>query len=924
MPAHTHRIRTFLWVACLAFTAAGLAAPTPVVSYKKQADGLLLAVSPGVMKLQVWADGIVRVIYSSTDSLPTRPSMAVVGSPRTTAWSLTESARDLTLSTKLLRAVVNRATGAVTFRDASGAVLLQEEPAGKQMTPEQVGGEEAFHAEDRFILPPGEALYGLGQHANGLMDYRGNPITLRQVNMDVGVPVMLSSRGYGIFWDNPSQTTASCGGEAPKTIPPDHLFASDGKPGLTGEYFSTREFTTPASTRTDPQVDFNWPAAPAPGVGHDNFCARWTGFVETGAAGDYDFITQGDDGVRLWVDGKLVIDDWNVHPLKTMHAHLALAAHTRHPIRLEFFQQQGEAIVRLCWVPPGVKTSATNVWASDVADAIDYYFLYGPKADQVISHYRDLTGQAPMPPRWALGYFQCKERYQSQAELLGVVDEYRRRGHPLDGIIQDWFYWAPAPWGSHKFDPARYPDPAAMVREVHEKHAHMMISVWAKFAPGSDNYDELKSKGFLLSNGGGEPYYDAFNPEARAVYWRQMKDELFSLGIDAWWLDASEPECWQGLPLSTLADIKTAASAAERVVNAYPLMHTTSVYQGQRAATSDKRVFILTRSAWAGQQRNGATTWSGDIYGSWDVLKQQIPAGLNFCLSGIPYWNTDIGGFISSDPATPAYRELFVRWFQFGAFCPMFRVHGTGFPKEMWRFGPEAEAILDKYDNLRYRLLPYTYSLAWRVTSQGYTMMRGLMMDFRADPKALQVGDQFLWGQALMVCPVTDPGATSRKVYLPAGTQWTDFWTGRALKGGQTVHADAPLDTMPIFVRAGSIVPMGPIVQYAEEKPADPIELLVYPGASGNFTLYEDEGDGYGYEEGAYATIPIEWNEARKALTIGACRGNFPGRLKERTFRIVWVRPGQGVGPDPVEKPDAIVTYRGAPVVLTSKNRAGR
>ncbi len=438
-----------------------------------------------------------------------------------------------------------------------------------------------------------------------------------------------------------------------------------------------------------------------------------------------------------------------------------------------------------------------------------------------------------------------------------------------------------------------------MVREVHERNAHIIISVWAKFAPGSDNYRELESKGLLLPDTGAEPYYDAFNPEGRAVYWRQMRDELFSLGIDGWWLDASEPECWQGVPLSDLAKLPTAAGPAERVVNEYPLMHTTAVYQGQRVATSDKRVFILTRSAWAGQQHNAAVTWSGDIYGSWDVFKQQIPAGLNFCLSGIPYWNTDIGGFISSDPSTPAYRELFVRWFQFGAFCPMFRVHGTGFPKEMWRFGPEVEKILDKYDSLRYRLLPYTYSLAWRVTSQGYTMMRGLVMDFRGDAKALNVGDQYLWGPALMVCPVTDPGATSRRVYLPAGTGWTDFWTGRGMKGGRTVDADAPLDTMPIFVRAGSIVPMGPVVRYAAEKPADPIELRVYRGANGSFTLYEDEGDSYRYEKGGVrddpdrvergAEDPHDWR-AQRWLPRDAETAHVPHRVGPR---------GSGDGPRP-------------------------
>jgi alpha-D-xyloside xylohydrolase len=424
----------------------------------------------------------------------------------------------------------------------------------------------------------------------------------------------------------------------------------------------------------------------------------------------------------------------------------------------------------------------------------------------------------------------------------------------LDCVIQDWFYWAPHPWGSHQFDTNRYPDFAGLMNELHSDHAHLIISVWGRFDEGSSNWLEMKNAGALypevFSNFLGSAkfqYYDPFNPVARRIYWRQISGQLFADGIDGWWLDASEPELdgrW-----GQYRDFTTATGAAFKVFNAYPLMHTTGIYWGQRAETSKKRVFILTRSAWAGQQRNAAVTWSGDIEGTWNVFAKQIPAGLNFAASGIPYWNTDIGGFIGGDPADPGYAELFTRWFQFGAFCPMFRVHGTSHPKEMWRFDTNTEAILIRYDNLRYHLLPYIYSVAWQVSSDNYTMMRPLVMDFCQDTNVYDIADQYLFGPALMVCPVTRPGATNRSVYLPSGAQWIDFWTGRTFSGGQQIETTAPIQTLPLFVRAGSIIPYGPNVQYASAK-SDPIELRIYPGADGHFVLYEDEGDNYDYERG--------------------------------------------------------------------------
>jgi alpha-D-xyloside xylohydrolase len=462
-----------------------------------------------------------------------------------------------------------------------------------------------------------------------------------------------------------------------------------------------------------------------------------------------------------------------------------------------------------------------------------------------------------------------------------------------------------------------------MFKELHEMHYHTLISVWAKFDLGSSNSEELNAVGgmfpqvtsYAFPPGHGQ-WYDPFSAAGRQTYWKQMRDQLFAKGVDGWWLDAPEPEIG-GMAFRTY---ETPVGPGYTVYNAYPLMHSTGIYQGQRATTDQKRVVILTRSAYAGQQRNSAITWSGDIQGTWGVLRAQIPAGLNFSLSGIPYWNTDTGGFFGNrsagngDPNNPQYQELFSRWFQFSAFCPMFRVHGSyGLKpgKEIWRFDEKTQQTMRAYLNLRYRLMPYLYSVAWDVTENGSTFMRPLVMDFPQDPQVRDIGSQYLFGPAIMVTPVTAAGATNQSVYLPSDRgPWYNFWTGETSPAGQRVDATAPVETLPLFVRPGSIIPMGPLLQYSSEKPADPIELRIYRGADGKFTLYEDEGDNYNYEKKAFATIPLEWNQARQTLTIGKRSGNFPGMLKERTFQVVFVSPGQGVGN--AETPaDAVIHYAG-------------
>jgi alpha-D-xyloside xylohydrolase len=764
-----------------------------VTASKTLPNGAQFTVDGGTLRIQFWSPEIVRVTYAASPELPALKSLSVVANPATVRLTRREEAQAFTLAAPGVKVKIDRQTGAVSFLDPADHLLFQETAQGRKIEPATVAGAAVTSCAQSFEVSPEEGIYGLGQHQRGAWNYasaNNSSVRLAQANMDVGVPVMTSSKGYMLLWDNPAVTT-----------------------------------------------------------------------ISSSVAGD------------------------------TNTSHKVLR------------------------------------WSSECGKAIDYYFCYGGGTiDAALKAYRHLTGEAPLMPEWELGFWQCKERYASQEELLGVAKRLRELKVPVDGIIQDWQYWPPGTntWGSHLFDTARYPDPVGMFKELHAMNYHTLISVWAKFDLGSDNSKELNAVGGMfpqvtryVSPPGQGQWYDPFADVGRQTYWKQMRDQLFAKGADGWWLDAPEPEI-NGMGFRNYT---TPEGPGYTVYNAYPLMHSMGIYQGQRAATDQKRVVILTRSAYAGQQRNSAITWSGDITGTWQVLKNQIPAGLNFSLSGIPYWNTDTGGFFgngntgNANPGSPLYQEFFSRWFQFSAFCPMFRVHGsygTRPGKEFWRFDEKTQGILRNYLDLRYRLLPYLYSTAWQVTSEGTTFMRPLVMDFPKDPQVLGIGDQYLFGPAIMVTPVTIAGATNRSVYLPASSApWFNFWTGETSPAGQRVEAAAGVETLPLFVKPGSIIPMGPFLQYSSEKPADPIELRIYRGADGKFTLYEDEGDSYNYEKGKYATIPISWNDAKRALEIGKRSGEFPGMLKERTFNIVFVSPNHGAGIPAAEKPDAVVHYTG-------------
>ena len=935
-------MRTLLASGLALLLSAMVVAQSPAI--EKSDDGILVRVGDSFLKLEVCSADVIRVAFAKDRAFFARKTL--VAAPRrceSTQWSVTNNPREAVLTTTKLKVKVDLTTGSLGFFDSAGQPIILEKQNGRTLTPAEVQGEKTFQVRQVWHANADEALYGLGQHQFGLMDIKGYDLDLWQRNTVVAVPFLVSSRGYGILWDNTSWTRFGDLRDF-EFIPAQHLFDASGKMGgLTGSYYSGANFARQVATRTDARVDIATPDRkehPHTRIHPDlpptgDISIRWQGEVEAPVSGDYLFQTYSNSGVKLWLNGNLVINHWRQGwlPWKDM-AKVHLEAKHRYNLKLEWTRDQGEETMQLFWKTPATSAD-TSLW-SEVGDGIDYYFMYGPEIDQVIAGYRRISGQAPMMPRWAFGLWQCRQRYETQQQSLDILEGFRSRKIPIDNIVQDWFYWKADQWGSHQFDPQRYPDPEGWIRTIHDKyHARLMISVWPKFYPNTENAKVLRARGFLyekdLEEGEKDwinfvyTYYDAFNPEARKIFWSQMERELFRKGVDAWWMDATEPELVHGPELEgTKTHMHpTALGSGSRMLNAYPLVNSEAVYEGQRASAPNQRVFILTRSGFAGLQRYATAMWSGDITATWTAMRKQIPAGLSFSLSGIPYWTMDTGGFavparFSRQNPSPEdvdeWREQNTRWFQFGTFVPLLRVHGELPYREMWYFGGESDPAYQtmlKFDRLRYRLLPYVYSLAGGVTQEGSSIMRGLVMDFRTDAKAREIGDQYMFGPALLVNPVTTYKARTRSVYLPNAAGWYDFWTGAAFSGGQTIDAPAPYESLPLFVRAGSIIPFGPELQYTAEKPADPITLYVYAGTDGAFSLYEDEGLNYNYEKGAFTRIPISWRDSTRTLTIGKREGSFPGMLSERTFEIVLVSKSKPVGFSFTPKADRSVRYVG-------------
>jgi len=914
---------------------------------KRTDDGVIVAIKnpdedTKFIRLQVINDQIIRVTATARDSFSTEKSLMVIPNARVkTDWSLLKSDTAIIVITSSLKAKILRATGQVTFMDTTGNILLKEQTGeGKSLIPKNVDDRSYFSIQQKFYSPSNEAFYGLGGHQNGQMNYKNDDVELIQANIVDVIPFVYSNKNYGVLWDNYS---CSKFGD-PRDYQPLNtvrLYDKNGKPGgLSTTYYiqdktlkQTVEDTISYEFLETAQVD-NFPKDIA-----QNGKIIWEGSFSSDKPGAHKFLIYASGYCKVWIDGAMQVDSWrqNWNPW-TKKFKVDVKKDEKHTIKIEWKPDGGYlAVKHLDPVTPEEQTKL-SLW-SEVANEIDYYFIAGQNADDVISGYRKLTGKAPIVPKWALGFWQSRERYKTQDEIISTVKEYRRRGIPLDNIVLDWQYWEDPKWGSHEFDRTRFPDPKKLIDQLHnDLHTHFMISVWPKFNKGTTHFDEMNKSGFLFTRniekkrkdwvgpGYESTFYDPFNAAAGALFWKQIDSKLNKLGVDAWWLDATEPDMQSNLSIEERKKnmSPTALGPGSKYFNAYSLQNSKSVYEGQRKSSPDKRVFILTRSAYAGQQRYGAATWSGDIVSRWSDLKDQIATGINFSISGIPYWTTDIGGFAvehryehPNSEELNEWQELNTRWFQFAAFCPLFRSHGQYPYREIFNIAKENSKSYESmlyYDKLRYRLMPYIYSLAGSTYHNDYTIMRGLVMDFGHDPKVMSVADQYMFGPSILVAPVYQYKAKTREVYLPTGASWYDFETFKKYDGGRVVRVDAPLETLPLFIKSGSIIPVGPELQYTGEKQVDPLTLYVFPGQNGSFTIYEDENTNYNYEKGQFATINITYDDSSRSLKIGKRQGGFTDLLAKRTFKIVRVKDHQGGGL--ITRPQLMVEYTGDEITV--------
>ncbi len=916
------------------------------MAHEKLKDGVLIELRTTKdtearwIKIQPCTDEIIRVIASINFPFSTRQSlMAEKTEWEEFGWTVKDENDKIIISTSKLAVKVDKNDGAVEFYDANGNILLNEYKGGRIISSTEIMDEKTYNIRQIFSSPQDEAFYGLGAHQNNIWNYKEHDVDLWQLNIVDVIPFLVSSKNYGILWDNNSRTKFGDVRDY-QSIESLKLFDTDGKEGgFTAEYFTDDKFQNLFTVRKENRIQHKYTDVNdefPEGFQQNVKAVRWSGEIECNEAGLHKFQLYSSFYTKLWVDDELLVDSWRQNWMPWTHnIKLNMETGKKYKIKIEWIH--GGGYIGLDYLPPQKdKIENTISLFSEVADQIDYYFIKGNNIDEVISGYRTITGKAPMMPKWAMGLWQCRERYKTQDELLDVVKEFRKRRIPLDNIVQDWFYWREDDWGSHDFDLERFPDPGGMVKELHEKlNTNIMISVWPKFYVNTEHYKELDKNGWLYKRnvevgqkdwvgpGYVSTFYDPYNIGARELYWKQINNKLFSKGFDAWWLDATEPDIQSNLSREEiiLRIGPTALGSASRYLNSFSLMNSKAVYEGQRKSNPDKRVFILTRSAFAGQQRYSSSTWSGDIASRWYDLKAQIPAGLNFCISGIPYWTTDIGGFAveprfenPNESDLEEWRELNTRWFQFGTFNPLTRVHGQFPYREIFHVAPEdhpAYKSILEYNKLRYRLMPYVYSLAGMVTHNDYTIMRALVMDFGNDKNVLNIGDQFMFGPAILVNPITDYKVRSRKLYLPEGSGWYELKTGNYFKGGQIIEAEAPYTDIPVYIKAGAIIPCGPEIQYTTEKPADPIRLFVYTGSDGNFTLYEDENINYNYEKGKFSTIEFDYNEDEKTLTISDRQGEFEGMLNSRTFEIKWISKNNPSAMDFDSKADKVVKYEG-------------
>ena len=893
---------------------------------------------PALVRLEVLGDKLIHVSATPEKKFADPESLVILEQERNTPFTVTSEDEVVTVATSAVKANVLVTTGEVWFTDPDGNVILKEQAGGgKSFEPIEVDGTHGYSFRQVFESPEDEAFYGLGQHQADEFNYKGKNEELFQYNTKVSIPFIVSNKGYGVLMDSYSMMRFGNPSDYKQLGEVFKLYDKAGKEGcLTGTYVPAQGETL---VREEPKLYFEHLVAPEmarvvnlpEGFRFYGAEVTYEGSVEAPVTGDYQFILYYAGYTTVTMNGETVVPErwrtaWNPNAYKfTVH----LEAGERTPLKVEW---KPDGDVSYCGlrvydvVDP--MEQAKHQWWSEMTKQMDWYFIAGDDMDEVISGYRTLTGKAQIMPKWAMGYWQSRERYKTSTEMIEALDGFRKRNIPIDNIVMDWSHWEEDAWGSHEFDPARFPDPKAMVDSIHNLGGRMMISVWPKFYVDTEHYKEFNDNGWMYNKayedgirdwiGQGYLYgfYDAYAPEARELFWNQMYEHYYPLGIDAWWMDASEPNIRDCTDMDYRKALcgPTALGSSTEFFNAYSLVNADAIYNGQRGADNDKRVFLLTRSGFAGLQRYSTATWSGDIATRWEDMKAQISAGLNFAVSGIPYWTMDIGGFCvenryvagqeiynrtgKENADQKEWRELNTRWFQFGAFCPLFRAHGQYPFREPWEIAPEGHPAYESivyYTKLRYALMPYIYSLAGKTWFEDYTIMRPLVMDFMADADVMNIGDAYMFGPSFLVAPVYEYGARSRDVYFPDCEGWYDFYTNEFIAGGRSEVVDAPYDRMPLYVRAGSIVPMGPEIQWSDEKPADVIDLYIYQGADGSFTLYEDENVNYNYEKGLYSMIEFDYDDDNRLLSIGERRGEFPGMLEERVFNVIPVSK-DGIG----------------------------
>jgi alpha-D-xyloside xylohydrolase len=907
------------------------------------------------LKLEVVSGSIIHVIASPESGFSSEKSLIIAENPGmpAPAFEVTGDKDSVTLSTSEIRARVSLESGQIIFYDRNYKTILKEpEGGGRSFNPFSVEGTDGYSLHQVFESPGDEAFYGLGQHQSDEFNYKGLNESLFQYNTKVSVPFVVSNRNYGILWDNYSLTKFGDPRDYSQ-IDLFRLYDENGEEGgLTATYYINSDTNKVFVSRKESKIDYETLATIKSFPGNFPFyrsTITWAGQIEPVETGLYHFRLYYAGYTKVFIDNEPVVRErwrtaWNPNTYKFRKE---MERGKKYSVRIEWQPDGGVSYLGLKALSPrSPEEQGSLSLFSEMGDQIDYYFIKGESIDEVISGYRSITGKAPIMPKWAMGYWQSRERYRSQKELLDVVKEYRKRNIPIDNIVLDWSYWPADSWGSHEFDPKFFPDPEGMVNEVHNLNARIMISVWPKFYYTTEHFKEFDKKGWMyrqavndsvrdwIGKGYIGSFYDAYSPGARELFWNQMKEHIYTKGFDAWWMDASEPDILSNASIEYRKKLSTptAIGPSAKYFNTYALVNAMAIYNGQRSVDPDKRVFLLTRSGFAGLQRYSTATWSGDIGTRWEDMKAQIPAGLNYAMSGIPYWTFDIGGFCVEGRYASAregsedleeWRELNTRWYQFGAFCPLFRSHGQYPLREVYNLSPEGHPAYKSmvyYDKLRYYLMPYTYSLAGLTYFNDYTIMRAMVMDFGSDKNVESIGDQYMFGPSILVAPVYMYKARSREVYLPSSCGWYDLYTGKYFSGGQRLNADAPYERMPLFVKEGSIIPVGPEIQFTDEKPADPLTLYIYSGRDCAFTLYEDEGTNYNYEQGACSTIKFSFSNSKGELAIGDRQGEYKGMLDSRAFRIIWVTRDKPFAFDPEASPHAVVTYNGKQVVVSKNN----